>query len=167
MATVPKNQICSNEQCSHYWETGGRCELWCECSWRITEAPAPASAPTATAKGNKYHAQQATGADGEKYASTSEQSRGEFLEMLQKAGEIKNLQKQVKFVLIPTQRNEKGELLERECSYYADFTYYDKNGNYIVEDVKGYTKGEAYKLFVIKRKLMLERKGIQIKEIKK
>jgi len=35
----------------------------------------------------------------------------------------------------------------------------------VVEDVKGLKKGAAYQVFVIKRKLMLDRYGIEIKEV--
>lgn len=53
-----------------------------------------------------------------------------------------------------------GKVLEKECSYIADFAYI-QDGTYVVEDTKG-VRTEAYK---IKRKLMLERYGIQIREV--
>ena len=91
---------------------------------------------------SKYHNQK-TGIHGSK----GEAKRAEELRLLERAGEIKDLQFQVKFVLIPVQREpptigrnggvNPGRVLERECAYYADFTYYDKNGNYVVEDYKG------------------------------
>jgi hypothetical protein len=89
---------------------------------------------------------------------------------------INGLQTQKKYVLIPAQRAKgegfytkgknkgqpkPGKVIEKECAYYADFVYY-KDGELIVEDVKG-VKTEAYK---IKKKLMLERYGIRITEIK-
>lgn len=50
--------------------------------------------------------------------------------------------------------------------YVADFVYTDTRTNLtVVEDVKGYRDGGAYRVFVIKRKLMLQRFGIQIKEV--
>jgi hypothetical protein len=55
-------------------------------------------------------------------------------------------------------------LLEREISYVADFVYYE-NGQLVVEDVKGYKKGPAYAVFVMKRKLMLKVYGIRVKEV--
>lgn len=58
---------------------------------------------------------------------------------------------------IPGNRTESGI---KECSYIADFAYI-QDGAYVVEDTKG-VRTEAYK---IKRKLMLERYGIQIKEV--
>lgn len=98
--------------------------------------------------------------DGEKYDSKKEARRHMELILLQRAGEIKNLQRQVKFVLIPPQKYE-GKAVERECAYIADFTYHDaKNGEYIVED----TKGMKTKDYIIKRKLMLWVHGIRILE---
>jgi hypothetical protein len=96
---------------------------------------------------------------------------------LEKAGAITDLQKQVKFVLIPAQyetferygkngkRLKDGKrLLEREVAYIADFVYFE-NGEKVVEDTKGYKKGTAYDLFTIKRKLMLSVHGIRVREI--
>ena len=94
------------------------------------------------------------------------------LRWMERAGLIKDLDRQVKFLLIPTQREpdiigprggrKPGKLLERECSYYADFVYIDtETGQKVVEDTKG-VKTEAY---LIKRKLMLKEYGIRIKEV--
>ena len=77
--------------------------------------------------------------------------------MLEKGKVISGLERQVKFVLIPSQKID-GRVVERECSYIADFVYYDKNGNKIVEDSKGY-ETDAW---VIKRKLMLKEYGIRV-----
>ena len=53
-------------------------------------------------------------------------------------------------------------LLERPCSYVADFVYTDKaTGQTVVED----TKGVRTKEYIIKRKLMLHVHGIRIKEV--
>lgn len=101
--------------------------------------------------------------------------------MMQRAGEIDNLQRQVKFVLIPAQREisreryskgpnrgkpKPGPIIERECAYYADFFYFDVNTREnVVEDVKGYRGGGAYEVFKIKRKLMLQKYGLRVKEV--
>lgn len=79
---------------------------------------------------------------------------------VQRAGLISNLREQVKYVLIPAQRDTAGNLLERECAYYADFVY-SKDGKTVVED----TKGVRTKEYKIKRKLMLHVHGISIVEI--
>ena len=112
--------------------------------------------------------------DGIMFDSKKEANRFRELQLLERAGKITALQRQVKYVLIPTQREfsneiykkgahqghfKPGKVLEKECSYIADFAYI-QDGAYVVEDTKG-VRTEAYK---IKRKLMLERYGIQIRE---
>ena len=115
--------------------------------------------------------------DGITFDSKREYNRYCELKLLEKAGEISNLRRQVKFVLIPAQyekaterytrgRNKgklkQGALIERECAYIADFVYIDnKEGEKVVED----TKGMRTKDYVIKRKLMLKNYGVRIKEI--
>jgi hypothetical protein len=85
--------------------------------------------------------------------------------MLEKAGEIKDLKRQVEYELIPAHVKSNGKK-EQKCTYVADFTYINnKTGGFVVEDVKGLKKGAAYQVFVIKRKLMLDRYGIEIKEV--
>lgn len=115
---------------------------------------------------NKFNARKRK-KDGMKFDSSAELRRWYELQKMEKAGEIINLRRQVKFVLIPSQRvvTDNGTVTERECSYIADFVY-EKDGRTVVEDVKGNTKGIAYQYFVIKRKLMLERYGIPVKEIR-
>lgn len=108
--------------------------------------------------------------DGILFDSRKEAGRYSELKLLEKAGEISHLRLQVRYVLIPEQREldtlgprggiRRGKLLEKECSYIADFVY-EEAGKTVVEDVKGF-RTDAY---IIKRKLMLERYGIRIKEI--
>ena len=107
--------------------------------------------------------------DGMVFDSKREANRWNELKLLEKAGNISNLQRQVKFVLIPTQyssweytKSGKKKVIEREASYIADFAYHDNVlGVDVVEDAKG-MRTEAY---VIKRKLMLHVHGIQIMEV--
>lgn len=109
------------------------------------------------------------------FDSRREAGRFQELRLLELAGEISDLRLQVKYVLIPTQRapsfevykrgpnkgrRKPGEVLEKECAYIADFVY-TKGGETVVED----TKGVRTKEYIIKRKLMLERYGIRIKEV--
>ena len=99
-----------------------------------------------------------------KYDSKKEKYRADLLKLLEKQGEISNLKEQVKFELIPSQYeviNGKKRCLEKSCSYIADFTYCDVNGNFIVEDTKGFKTKD----YIIKRKLMLSVHGIRIKEV--
>ena len=84
----------------------------------------------------KYNNKKIT-VDGQIFDSKKEASRYKELLMLEKAGVIKNLSRQVKFVLIPSQRDENGKVIERECSYKADFKY-EEDGKTVVEDVKGF-----------------------------
>lgn len=97
------------------------------------------------------------------YDSRKEAKRGAQLELLQRAGKITNLTKQVKFELIPSQwmfdKSGKKKCIERAVIYKADFQYIE-NGQLIVEDVKGLKLPE----YIIKRKLMLYTHGIKIKE---
>ena len=99
------------------------------------------------------------------FSSEKEASRFRELDLLQRAGEINDLRCQVPFELIPRQRREDGKW-EQPCKYIADFTYRDR-GRLVVEDVKGYNdpKSAAYKLYTVKRKLMLMVHGITIKEV--
>ena len=102
---------------------------------------------------SKYHAVKTT-VNGITFDSRKEAHRYYELLLLEKAGEISNLKLQVPYELIPKQPG------ERACIYKADFVYEDQ-GETIVEDVKG-VRTDAYK---IKRKLMLWRYGIRIREV--
>ena len=121
----------------------------------IDEFKALRAVPAPSKKHNKYGAKRTGG-----HASQKEHERANQLKLMQRAGLISNLREQVKFVLIPTQRDTAGKLLEKECSYYADFVY-DRNGVTVIED----TKGVRTKEYIIKRKLMSYVHGIRIKEV--
>jgi hypothetical protein len=108
---------------------------------------------------NKYRNKKVI-LDGIEFDSRKEAQRWFELRMLERAKEIANLQRQVKYVLIPSQKID-GKTVERECAYIADFVYTEKDGQVVVEDTKGF-RTDAY---IIKRKLMLERYGIRIREI--
>ena len=97
--------------------------------------------------------------DGVTYDSLKEYHRFCDLKLMQRAGIITGLQRQVKYELIPTQRIN-GKVIERPVYYYADFVY-KMDRQLVVEDVKGYKTPE----YVIKRKLMLSVYGIQIHEV--
>lgn len=98
-----------------------------------------------------------------RFDSIKEWERYIYLLDLQKRGRIKDLKRQVSFELIPSQQNEKGKVVERACSYVADFTYI-QDGKQVVEDVKSaITLSNA--TYIIKRKLLLFVHGIAIKEV--
>ena len=109
---------------------------------------------------SKYNSKK-TIVDGQVFDSRKEAKRYQELLFLERAGFIKNLSRQVKFVLIPSQRDEAtGKVIERECSYRADFEY-TEDGKTVVEDVKGFRTKE----YIIKRKMMLWKYGIRIREV--
>ena len=128
----------------------------------------------------KYHNKKTYTSDGILHDSRREANRWSELCLLQKAGKISELQRQVRFELIPAQYEDvytgefykrgdrKGQpklkriCLENSVVYVADFVYKDHDtGQIIVEDAKG----QRTKEYIIKRKLMLYLKGIRIKEI--
>lgn len=118
---------------------------------------------------NKYRAKK-TMAFGMTFASKKEADRYMVLKNLEAKGKITDLKTQVKFVLIPAQREPdttgpkggriKGKLLEREVAYVADFVYV-RDGEMVVEDTKGFRTPE----YKIKKKLMLYMCNIKIREI--
>lgn len=109
-------------------------------------------------KGSKYHNRKVT-RDGITFDSVKEYKRFCELSQLEKAGAITDLQRQVKFRLIDSQRQD-GKVVERPCNYIADFVYM-KDGEKVVEDTKGVRTAD----YIIKRKLMLWVHGIRIKEV--
>lgn len=112
---------------------------------------------------NKFFAKKVI-VDGMKFDSVAEARRWRTLTWLQRGGVIKDLQRQVKYIVIPAQYDSNHKMVESSMSYIADFVYCE-DGKLVVEDVKGYKKGPAYQLFVAKRKLMLERYGIRVREV--
>ena len=128
------------EQCGAYISRGNFC-LKC---YRLSAV-----------KGGKYGNERITTRDGT-FDSKLELRRWYALGLMQYNGEIKNLRRQVKYVLVEK------SIYGREIAYVADFVY-DKNGETVVED----TKSEATKtpLYRLKKRLMAERYGIVIKEI--
>lgn len=87
---------------------------------------------------NKYGAKKTIGADGRTYDSKLEAKRAHELQLMEKAGEIRNLKYQQEF---PIEINE-----VTVCKYIADFTYLASaggsegfmfGGTPVVEDCKG------------------------------
>ena len=96
--------------------------------------------------------------DGIKFQSIKEGRRFQSLRIMEKAGIITDLRRQVTFQLLPSQKGD--GRTERPVKYVADFTY-QENGKTVVED----TKGMKTKDYIIKRKLMRFIHGITIKEV--
>ena len=125
---------------------------------------------------NKYRNKKVV-VDGEVFDSKREATRYRELKLLEKCGAIKDLKRQVKYELIPAQKEKstkvytkgrkkgqpiEGKTIERAVDYVADFVYIDTTtGKEVVED----TKGMRTKDYIIKRKLLLYRYGIKIQEV--
>ena len=120
---------------------------------------------------NKYGNQKIT-IDGETFDSKREALRWQELKLAESADAIRDLKRQVRFEVIPAQREpdergakggiKKGKTIERKVEYVADFTYIDtQTGELVVEDTKGMRTPE----YIIKRKLMLQVHGIRIREV--
>lgn len=82
--------------------------------------------------------------DGIKFDSLLEANRWQELKLLQRAKQIQNLDRQVRFELQPSYK--KNNKTIKAINYVADFVYYDLNKKkMIVEDTKGF-KTDVYKL---------------------
>jgi hypothetical protein len=101
--------------------------------------------------------------EGIKFDSQRERSHWFHLIQQQAAGLISDLRLQVPFVLTERKQRDDGTW-ERASKYVADFTYM-RDGKLVVEDVKSEAtrKNRAY---IQKRKQMLDKHGISVKEIK-
>ena len=106
------------------------------------------------------------------FDSRRERNRYIILSALQRAGEISDLRMQVTYELLPaiyemeekqlkTKVKKVQRCAQRAVHYIADFVYKDKEGNEVVED----TKGMRTKEYLLKKKMMRELLGIQIKEV--
>ena len=103
---------------------------------------------------NKYGNKKINGFD-----SMKEFNRYQELKLLERAGKIQGLSRQVPFDLLPTQRDEKGKLVFKGITYKEDFTYW-QDEEFVVEDAKGYKTPE----YRMKAKLMYYFYHIKIKE---
>ena len=121
------------------------------------------------------------------FDSKGEWQRWLFLKDQERQGVIKDLERQVKFVLIPTQYRDEvvhlktkdkivKRVAEREVTYTADFVYRKKTKEIennlmghieecsrVVEDFKGFPNDR----WPLKKAMMLYFHGIAIREVKK
>lgn len=102
---------------------------------------------------NKYHNQKSGGFDSKK-----ERIRFAELQLMERAGKIQGLTRQVRFELLPNQYLGK-KCIFRSRAYVADFTYWI-DGEFVVEDCKGF-RTDIYKL---KKAMMYDKYKILIKE---
>ena len=113
--------------------------------------------------------------DGIVFDSKKESKIYEELKALKQCGEIASFERQVTFELVPNQTEivkgedkkgrpiEKTKVVERAVTYIADFVVTYPDGEVVVIDAKG-NRGIDQK-YPIKRKLMLWRHKIKIKEV--
>lgn len=109
-------------------------------------------------KKNKMHNVK-TEIGGVTFDSKREARRYEELMLLLRAGEISDLRLQVNFTLQEGFTTPEGERV-RPMVYKADFTYW-QNGKYVVED----SKGQRTRVYLDKKKRMLDKFGIKIQEV--
>ena len=108
---------------------------------------------------NKYYAKKVYDEVYGMFDSKKEYAYFQKLLLLQRAGHVHDLRRQVKFELI-----EKNDRFNN-CQYIADMIYADKDEIVHVIDVKGMKKGAAYEMFKIKRKLMYSKFRIFVEEV--
>lgn len=92
------------------------------------------------------------------FDSKREMKRYEELKLLERAGMIKDLQRQVKFELQPSFKIGKNTI--RAIHYIADFVYYEKD-NMVVEDSKGFRTKD----YILKAKMFAYKYGVEIREV--
>lgn len=121
---------------------------------------------------SKYGAKKIVTDEGT-FDSKKEFERWQQLKLLVVGGCVRRLRRQVPYELLPEQREpswtgkrgaiHKGKVIERSCTYIADFVYEEKRGDdwvHVVEDCKGMRTAD----YIIKRKLMLYMYNVRIKE---
>lgn len=115
------------------------------------------------AKRNKFNSSKVE-CDGMTFDSKKEHKRYIELKAMQQRGEIRDLQHHTKFELAPKTKLEGEKRAKPALRYFADFTYYNTRGEYIVEDVKSEAtrKKDSYRN---KKHLMKTVLNIDIKEV--
>ncbi len=123
---------------------------------RLPKVPEQATAAPNAAGANKYHNVVTDG-----YHSKREAERAKKLKLMQRAGEISELQEQVKYTLIPRQNDANGKCLFRAVTYTLDFKYMDGEGRWRHEDAKGYPNDR----WPMKKALMYWVHGVIVEEV--
>lgn len=121
----------------------------------IARLKAPIVARASVTKPPKYRNKKTRDASGVLHDGKGELKRWEDLKLMERAGEIRHLRRQVPFALVVS-----GVLV---CTYVADFVYEDGAAT-IVEDHKS-PPTRKLAAFRIKAKLMQALHGIQIREV--
>ena len=127
------------------------------------------------AKKSKYHNKKVE-YDGISFDSKKEMKRYVFLKDMEDKGVIENLERQVRFVLIPSITEDRivhlktkdkvvKKTIQLAITYTCDFRYVD-DGVTIVEDIKASPKSAALDhVFLLKEKLFRWRYGFAIKRV--
>lgn len=108
----------------------------------------------------KYHNKKCE-YKGLKFDSLKERNHYIVLEHLEKTGQIKDLRRQVKFLLQPSFKLN-GKTI-RAINYIADFTYL-KDGILVVVDVKSEITRKD-KVYILKKKMFQYKYGMDIAEV--
>lgn len=154
---------------------------WAEQERKKGRGALPSAAADAPSKANKYHNKptERVTESGKvlRFDSQKEARRFDELMALLKAGKIQDLRLQVEFTLREAYTDSKGKR-ERAIKYKADFTYFRPPERYsaaywkdkigppwvlVVEDVK--SRATRTKEYLMKRKMMKDRFGIDIQEV--
>lgn len=111
---------------------------------------------------SKYGAVKTT-VDGVTFASKAEARRYQELRLLEKAGEVTELELQPKFPIYVSINGRSRHMGDKPvCTYVADFRYrFGPTGILMIEDVKG-MKTPVYRL---KKKMVEAQYGVEIIEI--
>lgn len=99
--------------------------------------------------------------DGQSFDSRAEAKRWRDLCLLEKAGQITSLQRQVVIELLPKVKYSDAKRATPAVRYVSDFCYMTILGERVTEDVKGY-RTPVYRL---KRHMLKALHGIEVKEI--
>ena len=92
------------------------------------------------------------------FDSRREAARWQELKMLERAGQIRDLRRQVAFEIVKGVKFAGAARARPAIRYFADFVYVER-GQQVIEDVKGVETPE----FKIKRHLMLALLGLEVR----
>lgn len=118
--------------------------------------------PVRRAPRSKYGAQP-TIVEGTRFASKAEARRYSELLLLARAGEIVGLELQPRFVLWALPHGCVEVVGVPVGTYIADFRYYQRDGELVIEDVKGMAGTAVYNL---KKRIVEVQYGITVREVR-
>jgi Fe2+ transport system protein B len=109
----------------------------------------------------KYHNVPTVQPDGTRFDSRKEARRWAELQLLERAGLVRDLQRQVSYELAPSVKFAGAARAQPPLRLIVDFRY-TEGGQTVLEDVKG---GEATEtdVFRVKRHLLLHLFGLQVR----